>query len=136
VDLPYPSKPNPQWTPYSLSIRLLSLFPRLSLSGTVVPLLVWMSVAIFVMPTVRPSETRGLESETLVPSSQSDFIVEDHGSIILLHPITHLAREWVEVNIGEDNGYQGLWPTVTIEGRYLARIIDGIREDGLAIEAA
>jgi hypothetical protein len=87
-------------------------------------------------PTVRRSETRGLESETLVPPSQLDFIVEDHGSIILLRPITDAAREWVEEYIGEDNGYQGLWPTVTIEGRYLARIIDGIREDGLAIEAA
>jgi hypothetical protein len=71
-----------------------------------------------------------------VPPSQLDFMVEDHGSIILLRPITHVAREWVEKYIGEDNGYQGLWPTVTIEGRYLARIIDGIRENGLAIEAA
>jgi hypothetical protein len=65
-----------------------------------------------------------------------DFLLEDYGSIILLRPVTASAREWVETNIGEDNGYQGLWPTVTIEGRYLARIIDGIREDGLAIEAA
>jgi hypothetical protein len=65
-----------------------------------------------------------------------DFLLEDYGSIILLRPVTASAREWVKDNIGEDNGYQGLWPTVTIEGRYLARIIDGIREDGLAIEAA
>jgi hypothetical protein len=65
-----------------------------------------------------------------------DFLLEDYGSIILLRPVTASAREWVETNIGEGNGYQGLWPTVTIEGRYLARIIDGIREDGLTIEAA
>jgi hypothetical protein len=71
-----------------------------------------------------------------VPSPQPDFIVENHGSIILLKPVTASAREWVEENIGEDNGYQDLWPTVTIEGRYLARIIDGIREDELAVNAA
>jgi len=71
-----------------------------------------------------------------VSTSQPDFIAEDHGSIILLRPITHVARGWAEECIGEDNGYQGLWPTVTIEGRYLARVIDGIREDGLPIDAA
>jgi hypothetical protein len=66
-----------------------------------------------------------------VPPSQLDFIVEDHGSIILLRPITHVAREWVEECIGEDNGYQGLWPTVTLEGRYLAPILEGISQAGL-----
>ena len=83
------------------------------------------------MPTVRPSETRGLESETLVHSSHPDFIVENHGSIILLRPITHVARGWVEEYIGEDNGYQGLWPTVTLEGRYLAPILEGISQAGM-----
>jgi hypothetical protein len=66
-----------------------------------------------------------------VPSPQPDFIVEDHGSIILLRPITHVARGWVEEYIGEASGYQGLWPTVTLEGRYLAPILEGIHEDGL-----
>jgi hypothetical protein len=66
-----------------------------------------------------------------VPPSQLDFIVEDHGSIILLKPVTAGAREWVEENIGEDNGYQGLWTTVTLEGRYLAPILEGISQAGL-----
>jgi hypothetical protein len=60
-----------------------------------------------------------------------DFLLEDYGSIILLRPVTASAREWVGDNIGQDNGYQGLWPTVTLEGRYLAPILEGISQAGL-----
>jgi len=60
-----------------------------------------------------------------------DFLLEDYGSIILLRPVTASAREWVETNISEDNGYQGLWPTVTLESRYLAPILEGISQAGL-----
>jgi hypothetical protein len=63
-------------------------------------------------------------------ASEVDFLLEDHGSIILLRPISAGAQDWVDTYIGEDNGYQPLWPTVTIEGRYLAVILDGIWEDG------
>jgi hypothetical protein len=64
---------------------------------------------------------------------QQDFIVENHGSIILLRPITDAAREWVQEHIGEDNGYQPYWPTVLVEPRYLGPIIDGIVEHGLSV---
>jgi hypothetical protein len=60
-----------------------------------------------------------------------DFLLEDHGSIILLVPVTAGAREWVDAHIRADNGYQPLWPTVTIEGRYVHPILEGIQEDGL-----
>ncbi len=59
-----------------------------------------------------------------------DFLLEDYGSIILLRPVTDSAREWVDMHIGEDNGYQPLWPTVTIEGRYVHPVLEGIQEDG------
>jgi hypothetical protein len=68
-------------------------------------------------------------AETILP--EVDFLLEDHGSIILLRPVTTSGREWVDTYIGENNGYQPLWPTVTIEGRYLAAILEGIQEDGL-----
>jgi hypothetical protein len=69
-------------------------------------------------------------TETISP--EVDFLFENHGSIILLRPVTAGAREWVDTNIGEDNGFQPLWPTVTIEARYVHPILEGIREDGLA----
>jgi len=62
-----------------------------------------------------------------------DFLVENHGSIFLLKPLTPAATAWVEEHIGQDNGYQGLWPSVIIEPRYIADIVAGIQNDGLAV---
>jgi hypothetical protein len=67
-------------------------------------------------------------TETISP--EVDFLLENHGSIVLLRPITAGARQWVDRHIGANNGYQPLWPTVTIEGRYVHPILEGIREDG------
>lgn len=67
-------------------------------------------------------------TETISP--EIDFLLEDHGSIILLRPVTAGARQWIDMYIGERNGYQPLWPTVTIEARYVHPILEGIREDG------
>lgn len=36
-------------------------------------------------------------------SEQRDFVVEDHGCIFLLQPLTPFAREWVEENIPEES---------------------------------
>ena len=62
-----------------------------------------------------------------------DFLVENHGSIFLLKPLTPTATSWVEEHIGQDNGYQGLWPSLIIEPRYIADIVAGIQDDGLAV---
>ncbi len=62
-----------------------------------------------------------------------DFSVENHGSIFLLRPHSDAAREWVEEHIGSDNGFQPYWPTVVVEHRYIADIVQGIQNDGLAV---
>jgi hypothetical protein len=67
--------------------------------------------------------------------TQSDFHVENHGSIFLLRPLTDSAKSWVEEHIGEDNGFQPYWPTVAIEPRYVENIVDGIQNDGLVVRA-
>jgi hypothetical protein len=63
----------------------------------------------------------------------TDFTVRNEGSIVLLTPRTDAAHEWVDENIGQDNGYQALWPTVVIEPRYLEPILTGIRDAGLEV---
>jgi hypothetical protein len=68
-------------------------------------------------------------NETAAPTV--DFLLEDHGSLVLLQPVTAAALEWVKDNIGADNGYQPCWPTVTVEPRYVQPILDGIREAGM-----
>ena len=94
------------------------------------------------------AEKRGLESEAPMSSdafqtsgnsptrsgkTSPDFLVENHGSIFLLKPLTPSATSWVEEHIGQDNGYQPYYPTVVIEHRYVADIVAGIQNDGLAV---
>lgn len=68
-----------------------------------------------------------------VPSA--DFFLENHGSILLLRPQTDSARIWVADHIGKDNGFQPYWPTVVVEHRYIADIVAGIKNDGLAVQS-
>lgn len=65
--------------------------------------------------------------------TESDFCLEDHGSILLLRPLSDAAEQWVNENIGESNGFQPYWPTVVIEPRYVADILEGVRLDGLEV---
>ena len=67
-----------------------------------------------------------------MPSSP-DFAVENHGSIFLLQPQNEQAIAWVEEHIGPENGYQPYFPTVVVEPRYLADIVQGIQSDGLMV---
>jgi len=64
-----------------------------------------------------------------------DFICENHSSIFLLKPLTDSATSWVEEHISQDNGYQPYFPTVVIEPRYVADIVEGIQNYGLAVQA-
>jgi hypothetical protein len=62
-----------------------------------------------------------------------DFLVENHGSIFLIRPLNEFARVWLEENIDAAGSFQPYWPTVVIEHRYVADILEGIRNDGLVI---
>lgn len=66
-------------------------------------------------------------------SSTKDFTITDSGSIVLLHPQTDAARNWLEENIGQDNGFQPYWPTVVVEPRFVQAIIEGFSNDGLLL---
>jgi hypothetical protein len=74
-------------------------------------------------------------SPTLIGTIPPDFALENHGSIFLLKPLTPSATLWVEEHIGQDNGYQPYFPTIVVEPRYIADIVDGIQNDGLAVQA-
>ena len=66
------------------------------------------------------------------PTSKPDFIVEDHGSIFLLSPQSDPAHAWIDEHISRE-GFQPYWPIVVIEHRYIADIVAGIQDDGLAV---
>jgi hypothetical protein len=62
-----------------------------------------------------------------------DFEIRDDGSIILLRPLTDAARIWVDENIGRNNGYQPMYPTVIVEPRYLGPILQGLQAEGYEV---
>ena len=77
-------------------------------------------------------------NDSFVASGSSptvDFLCENHGSIFLLRPLTPSATSWLEEHIGQDNGFQPYWPTCVIEPHYIWPILEGIQNDGLAVQA-
>jgi hypothetical protein len=69
-----------------------------------------------------------------MPSSP-DCAIENHGSVFLLQPQPEQVVAWVEQHIGPENGYQPHFPTIVIEHRYIAEIVEGIQDDGLAVQS-
>ncbi len=63
-----------------------------------------------------------------------DFLIENHGSVFLLSPLTDAARIWIDEHIGADNGFQPMYPTVLIEHRYISAIVRGLVEEGWACQ--
>ena len=59
-----------------------------------------------------------------------DFRIENHSSVFLVVPLTEAAQSWIEENVSR-HGFQPYWPTVVVEHRYIADLVDGIRVDGL-----
>lgn len=64
-------------------------------------------------------------------NEQPDFVLQNHGSISLLRPITDEGREWVQEHIPEDA--QRMGASVAIEARYVPPIVEGIQNDGLTL---
>lgn len=62
----------------------------------------------------------------------ADLRIENHGSIVMLRPVSDLGREWVAEHIPQDAIWFG--GAVAVEPRYLGNIIDGAAGDGLEIE--
>lgn len=76
------------------------------------------------MPTDPNKQSGSSPTTKSVPSA--DFLLENHGCILLLRPQTVSARIWIDDHIGKDNGYQPYYPTVVIEPRYVGDIVAGI----------
>lgn len=61
----------------------------------------------------------------------SDFTIHDHGSIMLLQPLTEAGQEWANEHLPDDVMTFGTG--IVVEPRYMARIVEGIVNDGLEI---
>lgn len=60
-----------------------------------------------------------------------DFIFSHHGTVCLLTPVTHEAKEWCQTHLPDDA--QRLGRAYAVEPRYLQPILDGIADEGLNV---
>jgi len=64
----------------------------------------------------------------------ADITLENHGSIVLVRPLTPDGNRWLTDNVTSD----ALWfaGAVVVEPRYLESLIDGMIGDGLIVRGA
>jgi hypothetical protein len=73
-------------------------------------------------------------ADSFVASGSSptpDFLVENHGSIFLLQPLTPAAEFWIQEFLPPD--HMSFGSAVVVEHRYISDIVEGIRNDGLVV---
>jgi hypothetical protein len=61
-----------------------------------------------------------------------DFLVENHGTIFLLQPLTPAANSWIDDHLPEDRMTFG--SAVCVEHRFIRDIVRGILNDGLVLK--
>ena len=66
-------------------------------------------------------------------SPTPDFLCENHGSVFLLRPLNQSAQSWIDKNLPSDAQWFG--NGVAVEHRYIWAILEGIQNDGLAVQA-
>lgn len=62
----------------------------------------------------------------------SDFLMMNHGSIVILEPKTDAAEDWMLANLPEDAPAWGR-KGVAIEARYVGDILAGLFADGYTL---
>jgi hypothetical protein len=65
---------------------------------------------------------------------QADLIIENHGSLFLLRPVSSLGQTWLDENVG-DSETQTWCGAVVCEPRYVESIYFGAIQAGLAVSA-
>jgi hypothetical protein len=63
----------------------------------------------------------------------ADLAVFNHGSLLLLRPLTEAAEAWLEENVHVED-WMRLGPYIAVEHRYVAPIVEGALEAGLVVE--
>lgn len=61
-----------------------------------------------------------------------DIRIENHGSIVLLRPVTQDAKDWVEENLQTED-WQGWCGAIAVDPRCVGAIVDGAIGDGLIV---
>jgi hypothetical protein len=64
--------------------------------------------------------------------TELDFTLENHGCLFLLHPLTTLAREWMNEHLPVENPETQFFAgAIVVEPRYIGPIVKGIVADSM-----
>ena len=63
----------------------------------------------------------------------ADVFIADCGSVALFTPMTPVAHQWVEENV-QVEPWQRMGASIACEPRCLDDLVEGMRQDGLAVE--
>lgn len=63
-------------------------------------------------------------------SSSADVRVDNHGSVVLLTPLTDAAEQWMVENIPDAQHWVN---ARVVEPRYVETVLDGMITDGLEV---
>lgn len=61
-----------------------------------------------------------------------DVTIANHGSIVIVTPLTQAAMDWVDENVSKER--QAWGDGFAVESRYADDLICGMRADGLSVE--
>jgi hypothetical protein len=64
----------------------------------------------------------------------ADFTVHNAGSVVAITPVSSGAKDWVEAHLPLEP-YQWLGGAFVVDARYAFDILDGIVNDGLAVQS-
>lgn len=64
-----------------------------------------------------------------------DFHISNQGSIVMITPVTSVAKEWVDENVQLDS-WQWLGISFAVEHRYAAGLIEGLHEADFELEVS
>lgn len=62
----------------------------------------------------------------------ADFDVENHGSLVLVRPLTLAALAWLEANVADEGEDMAQWfgGALVVEPRYVETLVHGLMEEG------
>ena len=65
-----------------------------------------------------------------------DLVVENHGSVFILQPLTARAREWLELKYADDHDYAFMWYAggLACEPRCAPAIVEAMVDEGMEVE--
>ena len=75
-------------------------------------------------------KTKGQKMKTI--ENENDVEIHNHGSVVMVLPLTKAAMEWVQGNVSLES-WQWLGGGFACEPRMVQNLIDGMENDGLTI---